>query len=97
MPSDRERMLTLVREFGGNLVNEVTVETDVLVMGKEPEIPRMTEDDLLDPRNQNIYQEAVRRRDEYIAVRQQAQQLNVPILNQNQFLYYIGYFDQVRR
>jgi hypothetical protein len=97
MPSDRDRMLTLVREFGGQLVEDVTVETDVLVMGKEPEVPRMTEEELLDSRNQRIHQEAIQRRDDYVAVREQARGLNVPILNQNQFLYYIGYFDQIRR
>lgn len=96
-PRDRDRVLTLVREFGGRLVEDVTVETDVLVMGKEPEVPRMTEADLQDPINAAQHANAVKQRDEYISVRNQAQRLNVPILNQNQFLYYVGYFDQVMR
>ncbi len=96
-PSDRDRIMTLVREFRGRLVDDVTIETDVLVMGKEPEVPRITEADLLDPIKQREHQRAVERRDAYMAERQKALDLNVPILNQNQFLYYIGYFDQVRR
>lgn len=96
-PTDRDRLMTLVREFRGRIVDDVTVETDVLIMGQEPEVPRVTEADLADPMKNQEYQRAVQQRDEYMAVRKQAQDLNVPILNQNQFLYYIGYFDQVNR
>ena len=35
--------------------------------------------------------------DRYLNVRQQAISLNIPILNQNRFLYLIGYFNQATR
>ena len=96
-PVDYNRVLTLIREFGGRVVEDVTVNTDVLVMGQEPVVPRVTEAELADPEKNRQWQQAVELRERYMAVRNQAKELNIPILNQNQFLYYIGYFDQANR
>ena len=93
---DRDRIEALIREFGGQVVPSVTVETDILVIGQEPEVPKPgsatpTAEEI------RIIAQAQQQLNEYRAVLKQAQDLNIPILNQNQFLYYIGYFDQARR
>jgi hypothetical protein len=35
--------------------------------------------------------------DKYQELRQTARDLHIPILNQNRFLYYVGYYDQAKR
>ena len=96
-PVDYDRLITLIREFGGRIVQDITVETDVLVMGQEPQVPRVTQAQLEDPEENRRYRQAVERLERYMAVREAADKLNIPILNQNQFLYYIGYWDQANR
>lgn len=94
---DRERLESLVREFGGEVVPGVTVDTDVVVLGKQPELPDFTEEELQNPVNQQILFEARRQLREYEDVVRQARELNKNIVNQNQLLYYIGYFEQAGR
>ncbi len=92
---DAERLKTLIGEFGGEVVDDVTVDTDIVVLGKEPVIPEG-----LDPNNPNdqiILFQARQAIQEYEEVLQRARQLNKSILNQNQLLNYIGYFEQARR
>lgn len=94
---DRDRIESLVREFGSEVVPQVTVETDLLVMGQEPQLPDYSEEERrIDSQKAAEYERARQRFEAYRNVIEQAQSLNKPILNQNQFLYYIGYFDQSR-
>ena len=36
-------------------------------------------------------------RDQYEAVKNKALELHTPVLNQNRFLYFVGFFDQARK
>ncbi|MGH7214304.1 MAG: hypothetical protein ACREIT_06030, partial [Tepidisphaeraceae bacterium] len=96
-PGDAEIVKRLVTQWGGNLQDQVNVDTDFLVLGKEPVLPIFTPEELDDASNKAKYDAAVREADEYTELRGKAQQLNIPILNQNRFLYYVGYFDQSNR
>ena len=96
-PADRERLSSLVQQFGGKVVDDVTVGTDVLVLGQEPEVPSLSAEDRNDPLKVAQQSQKQQQRDAYLEVLRKAQSLSIPVLNQNQFLYYIGYFEEVSR
>lgn len=95
--SDARIVRRLVSEWGGGVQDEVGVLTDFLVIGSEPQIPDFTEEQRRDPVNAKILTDAQAELDAYYAVLNRARELYIPVLNQNQFLYFIGYFEQARR
>ena len=95
-PADAEVIKRLVTQWGGKLIDRISPDTDFLVLGAEPTIPEFNKDDLT-PENQDKQQKAQEALDKYQEVRQQAKDLHIPVLNQNRFLYYVGYYDQATR
>ena len=95
-PADTEVIKRLVAQWGGKLTDKVTPNTDFLVLGAEPVLPEFSKDDLT-PENQDKLQKAQDALDKYQEVRAEAVQLHIPIMNQNRFLYYVGYYDQAKR
>jgi hypothetical protein len=96
-PQDADVIKRLVTSWGGKVVDKLTVDTDFVVFGKVPEIPNFSAEDMERP--EVIYQIETAKKelqayDEMVA---QAQQLNIPILNQNRFLYFTGYYEQSGR
>jgi hypothetical protein len=98
-PQEGDIVRSLVTRWGGKLVQGAlpTVNTDFVVLGQEPQVPAFTKQDLEDPLNRDKYDKAVKALSEYQAVVNQAVSLHIPIMNQNRFMYYIGYFDQMKR
>lgn len=96
-PQDAEIIKRLVTQWGGKLVDQVNVDTDFVVLGKEPVLPVFTAEELQDPFNAKKLADAQAALAAYQAVRTNAQNLHVPIVNQNRFLYLIGYYNQARR
>ncbi len=95
-PSDAAFVKQLVTQWGGKLTDVVNVNTDFVVLGAEPVLPTFSKDDLT-PENQDKMTKAQEALDKYQEVRQQAKDLHIPVLNQNRFLYYVGYYDQAKR
>ncbi len=95
-PNDTNFIKQLVTQWGGKLIDQVNVDTDFVVLGAEPVLPTFSKDDLT-PENQDKLQKAQDALDKYQAVVQAAKDLHIPILNQNRFLYYVGYYDQAKR
>jgi hypothetical protein len=93
--NDAQIIKRLITQWGGKLQDHINVDTDFVVMGAEPMPPAG-----IDPNNPNdqirqaAYRQAVAK---YQAQVLSASQLSVPIMNQNRFLYFIGYFDQSKR
>jgi hypothetical protein len=84
-----------VRSWGATLTDAVGVNTDVVVLGFEPEVPPQEEgESATDLARREAMQKAL---EAYEEVRDRAIDLNIPILNQNRFLYYTGYFEQSQR
>jgi hypothetical protein len=96
-PQDADVIRRLVTQWGGALSDRVNVNTDFVVLGAEPVIPSFTREELQDPLNQAKFDEARAAADAYEEVRRLAQEYNVPILNQNRFLYFVGFFELSRR
>ena len=94
-PGDNELIKDRVRAWGGKLMDQVNVDTDVVVLGYEPEVPPA--DDADTPTDIAKREAAQKALDAYDAVRNRAIELNIPILNQNRFLYYTGYYEQSQR
>jgi hypothetical protein len=94
-PADTDIVRRLITQWGGRIQDEVQVNTDFVVLGTQPVVPL---------REENETATDIARRDEaerqlkaYNDLRSRAIDLNVPILNQNKFLYYIGYYERAQR
>ena len=96
-PNDGELIRRLIRDWGGKLQTEVNVDTDFVILGKEPVIPVLTEEDRSNPPAQARYQEKVKELNAYQDVVSKAAALRIPPLNQNKFLYFVGFYDQAKR
>lgn len=88
---------SLVTRWGGKLQDKIGVSTDFLVLGKEPEVPALTKEEKEDPIRLAQFEKASADLKAYQDRIAEAATLGIPIMNQNRFLYYVGYFDQIRR
>ncbi|HSV14285.1 MAG TPA: hypothetical protein VLI90_08495 [Tepidisphaeraceae bacterium] len=96
-PADGEVIKRLVTQWGGKVVDQVNVDTDFVVLGKEPTLPSYSKEELESPLNADKLAKAQAELEKYHEIMQTARDLHIPILNQNRFLYYIGYYDQAKR
>ncbi len=89
----KQRIIELIQRWGGILMDEVTVDTDFLVIGTAPKPrPRPTQDEMdIDPMSQQRYEQSLQQLREYNAKLEKANNLSVPVFNQKRFLYLIGY------
>lgn len=95
---DAEVIKRLVTQWGGQLMDRVTVDTDFVILGPEPVLPEFTREELENnPQNMAKLTAAQQELEQYLDVVQRASELSIPILNQNRFLYFVGYYDQARR
>ena len=96
-PQEADVVRRLVTQWGGALMERVNVDTDFVVLGQEPVLPSFTREDLQDPFNAKRLADAEAALKAYTDVRDRARDLHIPIMNQNRFLYLIGFYDQARR
>lgn len=95
----------MVTQWGGRLVDakdkdgkiHLGVDTDFVVIGKEPVVPTFTDEELADPINVQKQQTAKAELAAYEEVIQQARELHIPFLNQNRFLAFTGQQGAVAR
>ncbi len=95
--ADREKIDALVTEWGGHVQKNINVDTDFVVMGAEPQIQQFTEDELQDPLNRRLQDDEKAEYQAYSSELDQAKELHIPIMNQNRFLYFCGYYDNAQR
>jgi hypothetical protein len=94
-PGDADIIKRLITQWGGKIQDKVDLDTDFVIMGSEPVIPPVTDPN--DANGQLRRQEAERQHAQYEAFIASASQLSIPVMNQNRFLYFIGYYDQATR
>jgi NAD-dependent DNA ligase len=94
-----ERITSLMEKWGGMVTDDVSVDTDAIVIGKKPTVPpEPTLEDLeTDPLARERYDAAKGRLDRYQLVEKQAVDLMIPIYKYDQFLYLIGYTSQITK
>ena len=88
-----DKIKTLIEIWGGRVVDSISIDTDFLVLGKQPQVlQKPTLDELdVDPRAMEIYNDSLQRLNRYNGLRDQAQSLWVPVFTYERFLYFIGY------
>ena len=88
---------SLVTRWGGKVQDKIGVNTDFVILGQEPEVPAVTKENADDAIFIDKVAKANAALKAYQEVINQAATLHIPIMNQNRFMYYIGYFDQMKR
>lgn len=91
-----DRIKTLIEKWGGKVANNISIETDFLVLGKPPSIlirPSVTELEM-DPMATERYEASRQKRVHYQDIQKQAQALLIPVFNYERFLFFIGYETQ---
>jgi len=97
-PQETDVVKRLIAQWGGIVTDDLNIDTDFLIMGKEPVVPASTKEDLAgDPIKEFEQKKAEEARKQYDDVKNKALELHTPVLNQNRFLYFIGFFDQARK
>lgn len=96
-PQDGEVIKRLISQWGGQVVPDINVDTDFVVLGAEPQIPTLTREEREDPVQKAIYDKAVAEAEAYGNISAKARDYRIPILNQNRFLYMIGYYELSKR
>ena len=92
-PDGNERIIELIERWGGEVVDEITVDVDFLVIGEEPQtLSRPTQEDLdTDPMAQQRYEASINDVQTYTDILDKSVKLGLPVFNQKRFMYLIGY------
>jgi hypothetical protein len=95
--SDREKIEALVIKWGGRIQPKIDVDTDFVVMGAEPKVESFSPDELQDPFNVKQKQDEEAQLKAYTDVLNQAKEYHIPVMNQNRFLYFCGYYENAQQ
>jgi hypothetical protein len=94
---EAEVVKNLITRWGGRIADRVSMDVDFVIMGKEPSVPLYSPEELQNPLNKAKQDEAKAQLAAYNAVRDDAVGLHIPLMNQNRFLYYTGYFEASKK
>lgn len=89
----REKIVQLVERWGGRILDEVTIETDFVVLGTRPRVMKKPSrsDYEIDPMIKQRYETSQRKVSQYNGILSQANTFGVPVFNLSRFLNLIGY------
>jgi hypothetical protein len=89
----KEKIEQLIERWGGRLTTEVSINTDFVILGTAPRpMPAPSRDQIeLDPMIEQKYQDSLTGAQRYDDILARANTLGVPVFNQSQFMYLIGY------
>ena len=92
-----DRIKRLVTKWGGEMADSISVDTDFLVLGKQPTVLRKPtiEEEEIDPRATARHEASLARLSRYNQLRDQAQSLWIPVFTYEKFLHFVGYNSQV--
>jgi len=94
------RIKSLIEKWGGKVVDNLTVDTDFLVLGDQPQVPlqQPTFEQLeVDPGAMQRYEALQQQLSHYNQLQSKAQTLWIPIFRYERFLYFIGYKGQISK
>ena len=94
------RIKLLIEKWGGKVVDNISVDTDFLVLGDQPQVPQQqpTFEQLeLDPGAMQRYEALMQQLNHYNQLQSKAQALWIPIFRYERFLYFIGYKGQISK
>jgi hypothetical protein len=79
----------LITRHGGKIAEEVSIDTDFVVLGVQPPQPPKPSE-VARANDWKIYQEQLAIANRYNKIKQLAESMRIPVLNTNKFLAYIG-------
>jgi hypothetical protein len=88
-----EKIKALIKKWGGRATDEISIDTDYLVLGSTPVVlPKPTFEQMeIDPMAMEKYEKSLKGLDAYKEVQDRAKTLSIPVFNLERFLYFIGY------
>ena len=89
-PQGAEDAKSLIRRYGGKVIDQIGIDTDFIVIGGEPVRPSRPSDTARGQELQ-VYREQLQVYERFNRIKVDAQTMHVPILNPNKFLAFIGY------
>jgi|GEM_PF-499473 len=94
-----EKAQQLIARWGGRVMDDLTVETDFIIVGKEPkEVKRPSQAKIdNDPEVEVKYTKSVERVKQYKELLDKAKQYSVPVFNRKRFMQLTGYETSSRK
>ncbi len=89
----KEKIVQLIERWGGRIVDEVSIETDFVVLGKRPRVMKKPSrsDYEIDPMIKQRYETSQRKISQYNGILSRANTYGIPVFNLSRFLNLIGY------
>jgi FtsZ-binding cell division protein ZapB len=96
--AERDRLITLINAWGGQVDDSVSSQTDYLVLGEKPKSPMIQESADTETATEpgvvgSVAQARSKDQDRYEELEISAKRLAIPVLNQNRFLAMVGYYN----
>ncbi len=85
-----DRVKAMIKEWGGDVADAIDTTTDFVVVGEGPGQP-IAPGASASPIDKQRYQQKMEQYDAFQKVVEEAKSMMVPILNQEQFLHFVGY------
>jgi hypothetical protein len=94
-----EKIKALITKWGGKAIDNVTIDTDYLILGRPPIVQQKPTFEQMetDPMALQKYEASLQELLNYKSIQIQAQAFSIPILNAERFLYFIGYKTQATK
>jgi len=91
-----DKIKALIEKWGGKVQDNVSIDTDFLVLGEVPQVLRKPsfEEMEVEPMAMERYEASLKELAHYKDVQTQAQSYSIPVFNTERFLYFIGYKGQ---
>jgi hypothetical protein len=88
-----DKIKALIKKWGGKVADEISIDTDFLVLGTIPTILKKPtfEQTEVDPMAMEKYEASLKKLTSYKEIQERAQKLSIPVFNLEKFLYFIGY------
>jgi hypothetical protein len=92
-PDGADKIKALIQKWGGKVADEITIDTDFLVLGTTPTVLKKPtfEQMEVDPMAMEKYEASLKRLTSYKEIQERAAKLSIPVFNLERFLYFIGY------
>jgi len=89
-PVGNKAIKELIRRYGGNLVKDLSIETDFVVLGDAPVKPKKP-DDTAPTEEWDLYQERLKDYNRYQQIKDAATGMKIPVISSRRFMDLIGY------
>jgi len=88
-----ERIRAIIRQWGGQVVEDLDETTDFVVVGAAPYVPKMSAEENVSPQVAEQIRDQQLQRSRFRDLIERARTMYVPVITQNQFLFLTGYAD----